>query len=159
MYNYNTITIYRWEHIEHGCGPYNCFTKRGSCFIDKSEAIKFKLEFTTCLFEHHDNKHPSLGFEIERNNVHIPEKFYNVSGIDNVLEIYKPASDMKFGFESIEQMKSWFNIDEINLMTHFGFGLFEIKLIEDDVCFLTKQCIFDSTKILYKKQILNYENF
>lgn len=127
------ISVYRWEHSESGIGPYN-------------------HNFES-LFDHTDNNHPVISQEENLSNIDKSEypALYKYLKYDN--EFYL-KENFKCGFSTIEQMKKWFNKNEIETMLNKGFVFFEYKVDIFSVVLFTTQVIFNPENV-YSKNIVN----
>lgn len=56
----------------------------------------------------------------------------------------------KFGFESIEQLNSWFDPFELTRLNYLGFNIVEIEITEDAVFEGSRQVLFNEKKVISK---------
>ena len=131
------IKVYRWEHKDYGCGPYNCY----KLHISDKDVKRYGLFNDHQLFEHCDIWHPHPMYFIDD----IPD--------DSVRKKYKDAfySDAIFGFSSLNDANVWFTCDEIDIMKHFGFVFKEYTIDINNYFPMNRQCMFipkDNGKIV-----------
>lgn len=149
----NTVSLYRWEHIETGKGPYNCYG-----IFNDDDVKQYNLTCSWSLFEHNDNiLHPSFGYEVSNNYCIVDDKFIHTVNNNRFTGI--PAQNVKFAFASINDMEHWFNEHEIALMQKLGFGLFNLTVPAESVNYLLTQAIYIDEDVICKKllKLTKYE--
>ena len=103
--------------------------------LENKEKIGPYQECVPCLLDHsEDNGHPLLFNE--------GHEFIRVASY-----LKTPLEDIKYGFASMESLKRWFTLNEINSCNKRGYEIVKVKVHKLHTFETATQLVFNSNKI------------